>query len=103
MRAWLRLWPVLHPGTSVAQNGYSCIDAEHAATRHALATARPQAACADLAALSTASTTTRCRDHSRRRRRAGALPRQRVAPQIRFEVYLPSAWNRRFYMFGNGG
>jgi feruloyl esterase len=26
-----------------------------------------------------------------------------VAPEIRFEVDLPAAWNRRFYMFGNGG
>lgn len=24
-------------------------------------------------------------------------------PQIRFEVNLPTAWNRRLYMFGNGG
>lgn len=26
-----------------------------------------------------------------------------VLPEIRFEVNLPTAWNRRFYMFGNGG
>lgn len=23
--------------------------------------------------------------------------------RIRFEINLPSAWNRRFYMYGNGG
>jgi hypothetical protein len=26
-----------------------------------------------------------------------------IAPEIRFEVNLPAAWNRRFYMHGNGG
>ena len=26
-----------------------------------------------------------------------------ILPEIRFEVSLPAAWNRRFYMFGNGG
>ena len=45
-----------HAGASaLAQNGYSFIDAERSATLYALAPARPQAACADLSALSTAS------------------------------------------------
>jgi len=26
-----------------------------------------------------------------------------VQPEVRFEVNLPTAWNRRFYQFGNGG
>jgi hypothetical protein len=26
-----------------------------------------------------------------------------ILPEIRFEVNLPTAWNRRLYMFGNGG
>jgi feruloyl esterase len=26
-----------------------------------------------------------------------------IQPEIRFEVSLPSSWNSRFYMFGNGG
>ena len=26
-----------------------------------------------------------------------------IQPEIRFEVNLPSSWNRRFYMNGNGG
>src|SRR5258708_135865 len=26
-----------------------------------------------------------------------------IQPEIRFEVNLPSAWNGRLYMFGNGG
>src|SRR5919198_5574493 len=26
-----------------------------------------------------------------------------IPPEIRFEVALPSAWNGRLYMFGNGG
>jgi Tannase and feruloyl esterase len=112
MRARLRPWPVLsaltllHPTASaLAQNGYSFIDAEHAATAYALAAARPQAACADLSALSTASSTILAAETI-----AGAdgVPEHcrvsgLIAPQIRFEVNLPSVWNRRFYMFGNGG
>jgi feruloyl esterase len=26
-----------------------------------------------------------------------------IAPEIQFEIDLPTGWNRRFYMFGNGG
>jgi feruloyl esterase len=26
-----------------------------------------------------------------------------IAPEVQFDVNLPGAWNRRFYMFGNGG
>src|SRR6266849_1885352 len=26
-----------------------------------------------------------------------------ILPEIRFEVNLPTSWNRRLYMFGNGG
>lgn len=26
-----------------------------------------------------------------------------IAPEVQFDVNLPEAWNRRFYMFGNGG
>src|SRR5262245_41128969 len=26
-----------------------------------------------------------------------------ILPEVRFEISLPTEWNRRFYMFGNGG
>ncbi len=29
--------------------------------------------------------------------------RGQILPEIQFEVNLPATWNRRFYMFGNGG
>jgi feruloyl esterase len=29
--------------------------------------------------------------------------RGQILPEIQFEVSLPAAWNRRFYMYGNGG
>ncbi|MCI0662695.1 MAG: tannase/feruloyl esterase family alpha/beta hydrolase, partial [Acidobacteria bacterium] len=29
--------------------------------------------------------------------------RGQILPEIRFEVNLPTSWNRRFYMYGNGG
>src|SRR4051812_30102395 len=31
------------------------------------------------------------------------LVQGQIPPEIRFEVALPTAWNGRFYMFGNGG
>jgi hypothetical protein len=70
-----------------------------------LGPARPQAACADLSALSTGSSTIVAAeaiagtDGVPEHCRISGL----IAPQIRFEIDLPSAWNRRFYMYGNGG
>src|SRR5262245_65115579 len=26
-----------------------------------------------------------------------------ILPEVRFELSLPASWNKRFYMFGNGG
>jgi hypothetical protein len=26
-----------------------------------------------------------------------------ILPEVRFELTMPSSWNNRFYMFGNGG
>ena len=112
MRGRLRLWRVLSAmalahasGPALAQNGYSFIDAEHSAMRYAVASARPQAACADLLALSTASSTILAAETIAG---AGGVPEHcrisgSIAPEIRFEINLPSAWNRRFYMHGNGG
>ncbi|MBO0741774.1 MAG: tannase/feruloyl esterase family alpha/beta hydrolase [Hyphomicrobiaceae bacterium] len=112
MRGRLPLWQVLSALTlanasvsALAQNGYSFIDAERSASRYALAPVRPQAACADLSALSTSSSTILAaepiaeEDGVPQHCRVSGL----IAPQIRFEINLPSAWNRRFYMFGNGG
>jgi len=70
-----------------------------------LGPARPQAACADLSALSRGSSTIVAAeaiagtDGVPEHCRISGL----IAPQIRFEIDLPSAWNRRFYMYGNGG
>lgn len=65
----------------------------------------PKCACADLRSLTnydfsiesatlipaTADTPERCR------------VKGLIQPEIQFEVNLPATWNRRFYMFGNGG
>ena len=56
----------------------------------------------------------RCRATSSRSTRRSLVPAQdgtaafcrvqgQVQPEVRFEVSLPSAWNGRLYMFGNGG
>jgi len=111
MRGRLRLWLVIsaltlsHPSAAaLAQNGYSFIDAERSATQYALAPARPRVACADLAAATPSNTivaaeTIASADGVPEHCRVSGL----IAPEIRFEINLPSAWNRRFYMFGNGG
>ena len=95
MRGRLRLWLILsaltlaHASASaLAQNGYSFIDAERSATRYALAPARPQAACADLSAVSTGSSTIVAAeaiagtDGVPEHCRISGL----IAPQIRFEI-----------------
>jgi hypothetical protein len=111
MRGRLRLWLAVsaltqaHPGAAaLAQNGYSFIDAERSATRYALAPARPRVTCANLSAATPSSTliaaeTIPAAEGVPEHCRVSGL----IAPQIRFEINLPSAWNRRFYMFGNGG
>lgn len=34
---------------------------------------------------------------------ASCFVRGQIQPEVRFEVALPGSWNRRLYMFGNGG
>src|SRR5689334_5408699 len=66
---------------------------------------KPAAACASLVALtgyefavSTASMVAATSETPEHCRVTGLIP-----PEIRFELLLPSAWNGRLYMFGNGG
>jgi tannase/feruloyl esterase len=66
---------------------------------------KPRLACADLRSLTgfefsivTANTIAATADAPEHCRVSG-----QILPEIRFEVDLPASWNRRFYMFGNGG
>ncbi|PYR37091.1 MAG: hypothetical protein DMF93_18510 [Acidobacteria bacterium] len=67
--------------------------------------AKPAVACASLVSLtgyefavSTASMVAAAGETPEHCRITGLIP-----PEIRFELLLPSAWNGRLYMFGNGG
>jgi hypothetical protein len=66
---------------------------------------RPRIACSDLRALTgyeftiiTATNVAATPNAPEHCRVSG-----QILPEIRFEVDLPAAWGRRFYMFGNGG
>ena len=90
---------------AAAQNGFSFNDASSSPVRFALATARPQMLCAGVPGLSTATATIIAAETIAA---ADGVPEHcrvtgLITPEIRFEVNLPAAWNRRFYMHGNGG
>ena len=88
-----------------AQNSYSFIDAAKSPVNYSLANATPQMKCADLRMLSTTDVTI---ISAQLMPAADGVPEHcrvtgNILPEIAFEVNLPSSWNRRFYMNGNGG
>jgi hypothetical protein len=90
---------------AVAQNGSSFIDAPASMARYSTAPARPQMACGDLLTLSDEALTllsarlVPATEDAPEHCRIAAV----ISPEVRIEVNLPTAWNRRFYMNGNGG
>src|SRR3954466_10119710 len=95
----------LMPGVAAAQNGYSFLDADKSAVRYSVAPMKPAISCAAVAGLATPDTTILS---ARTVAAADGVPEHcritgLIAPEIRFELNLPAAWNRRFYMHGNGG
>jgi hypothetical protein len=92
-------------GSAAAQNGSSFIDAATSQTRYSLAPSHPQTVCTQLLSLSDATMTILFASLVPA---TGGLPEHCrvsgvISPEVRFEVNLPTAWNRRFYMIGNGG
>jgi feruloyl esterase len=90
---------------AAAQNGYSFGDVARSVVGYAQATVRPQMPCRDLLGMSDTDVSIISAEVVAA---AGGMPEHcRVsgvlAPEIRFQVNLPIAWNRRFYMNGNGG
>ena len=96
---------LLFDGTVAAQNGSSFLDASRSAIDYTVATTRPAVACESLRSLTghdfsivsatVVETTPEVPEHCRL---FGVIP-----PEIRFNVNLPTGWNGRFYMHGNGG
>jgi len=90
---------------AAAQNRYSFIDAARSPLNYSHATVRAQIACPDVRSLAAGGVSVTAVEIVAA---AGGVPEHcrvtgSIAPEIRFEVNLPSAWNRRFYMSGNGG
>ena len=93
------------PAVANAQNGFSFLDAEQSAVPYTETGARARIRCASLVALTmhdysiVSATLLDEKDGVPEHCRVSGV----IPPEIRFEVNLPSAWNRRFYMYGNGG
>ena len=95
----------LMPASALAQNGYSFIDAGESMVRYGVSSTQAAMSCASVPSLATAETTI---ISARLIPAADGVPEHcrvtgLIQPEIRFEVNLPSSWNRRFYMHGNGG
>ena len=84
--------------------GYSFLDAEKSPLNYRAGAAAPRLACKGLVRLSDSQMTILSAEIVAQ---AGNLPEFCVLgiiqPEVRFEIALPSAWNRRLYMRGNGG
>ena len=95
----------LLPSVARAQNTANFSEAARSPVRYALAPTQAAMSCAAVPSLATAETTI---VSARLVPAADGVPEHcrvtgLVQPEIRFEVNLPSTWNRRFYMHGNGG
>jgi len=100
----LLLANVLAP-QALAQNGYSFIDAAKSPLNYRLGGVAPRVACRDLARLSDGHVTILSAEVTAA---AGDVPEfcrvlGIIHPEVKFEVALPTSWNRRLYMRGNGG
>src|SRR5262245_5249952 len=88
-----------------AQNRYSFVDAARSPLDFSKATVKPQMACPEVRTLAAGTASILAVEIVAAA--AGVPEHCRVtwwiAPEIHFEVNLPAAWNRRFYMSGNGG
>ena len=86
-----------------AQNGWSFVDSANSPVRYAMAAFVPQIPCAALQTLSSGVAKTmsahmvQSSSSGPEHCRVSGI----IAPEIRFEVNLPSMWSGRFYMYGN--
>ena len=92
-------------GHAAAQNGFSFLDASRSTIDYRVAPSAPRVACAELRALSGSAMTVVVAQSVPASESAPAFCRVVgvIQPEIQFEVALPSTWNRRLYMRGNGG
>jgi feruloyl esterase len=104
-RALLALAIGMAATSASAQNGYSFIDADKSAVNYSLAPHAPVASCASLRQFTSmdVAITSAVDVPASATVPAYCKVLGVIAPEIQFEVRLPQAWNRRFYMNGSGG
>lgn len=90
---------------AAAQNRYSFVDAAKSPLDYSKATVKPQMTCPDVRSVVSGGATIAAVEIVAA---ADGVPEHcrvtgMIKPEIHFEVNLPAAWNRRFYMNGNGG
>ena len=88
-----------------AQNGHSFTDVQKSPLNYRIGGVAPRIACRDLMRLSDAQVTILSAEVVAP---AGDVPEfcrvlGIIQPEVKFEVALPTSWNRRLYMRGNGG
>ena len=95
----------VHSQLAGAQNGYSFIEADTSAIDYRVAGISPIIACREFAARSDTHLSVITAQLIPADGNVGEHCRVDglIAPEVRFQVNLPSAWNGRFYMHGNGG
>ncbi len=104
---WVTVWVVTATlaATGQAQNGSSFLAANSSTIDYARATTRPAVSCASLVELTDhdiaviSATLVAAEGDVGEHCRVYGL----VLPEIRFGVHLPTGWNGRLYMQGNGG
>jgi hypothetical protein len=101
----LALGLVLLPGAALAQSAGNFSEAAQSLDRYTLATTHPRLECRALHSRSSGEVTITATEEVAASENAPAFCRVTgvIAPEVQFEVDLPTNWNRRFYMFGNGG
>lgn len=96
---------LLSPGLAWAQSAGDFSEAAQSPVHYTLAPVAPRQECAALGGLGTGEVTITGTEAMASAGDQPAFCRVTgvIAPEVRFEVDLPERWNRRVYMFGNGG
>jgi feruloyl esterase len=93
------------PCAATAQSAGNFSQAAQSPLRYTLAPAHPRLDCRAVASLGGGEVTITSTEEVPASEANPPFCRVKgvIAPEIQFEVDLPANWNRRFYMFGNGG
>jgi len=101
----LLLGVALIPGAAWPQSAGNFSEAAQSPDRYTYAGAHPRRDCRSMRTIASGDMTITAADEVPATADAPGFCRVTgmIAPEVQFEVDLPGDWNRRFYMFGNGG